>query len=1024
MSEIETQDFTRDNLWLSQLVFDEVAERYPQLSLPSRRDILLRYLYRIFQWPIIWGILGWLVFIFLNEVLISLNFSLVSYSLDSTTARDIIGSLIDITAATMGIVLPLIILVIEFLGRDAPIVIDIYFQETGIRRVTISGLLVLALFGLAKLGTGSITTISMRAYLYLLVLLLLLDISLLIGIGRALIKILRSLSTDYLIEAFLQRIQEAIWATQRIEVLNRFSKVAHINISTTLNLAWPGFSYVPAFVKDSASTLVAAESGIISDVNLKNWQHLGSLLSEEFPDDSRVRGYLIGTASDVVSKGAPILYLPETNEDLRAKYQKLLNRSLKVRARKKTQEIDVTPLLRHLKTSTQSAAREGNDELFRQYIDIYLEILRLGIDLPEPPSLSSIPILFAGWDVMRTAIHHLSDVIEVAAQNTSTEALIDTLANSLSKALLYVVNNSDSHVTKSLPDILRLFNTMYHYSARYDNKRGRYVSYFYLTGHQFERVWTQKLRTSFSDSKSVSNLKLILSAVLNALAKMVSSSLESRKVSDLKALLNRLRPDEFLSSFDMAIQSVHQVQMEMEWRLREQQGVADPTLLEQQQTINEVLKTKREMGVFFDRLTFVVASFIFEGYQIGEIDRAQAIEYREILAPTQLSFGHLVKVFDQLVERGGSYWTFFDRHPDTKRAYSPDDEAKYYLLYCLRGIELVAFDRIPETLPGENLEFRLERIERVCYELVDESERWIPLIGGVSNLVDHAQRFVDINRRIAQEWRLRKEVRIIDSPLDPVKTAAFQSAFDEHRGSQPSLGKLLAEHSRVDFGRRVPGNRVFGVNHLAAEKEQFTRLYDDSVFASEQGRLCSQEILTGEDKVILSGWLRSARPVPTRKAWQAIQSYAERAFAKLRDDGFEPGLIIVPANIRYEFFRRSDSYADAHAVNVQPSLPHLIGTYRGVPVLEWFEEEEFMLVVDVKKASKLEIEYVEREIRPVTDTIIMDIIEENPSQDEQQLKLSVWIVAREKARLRILDRKAIVKLQIKLPEAMRTRRNL
>lgn len=94
-------NFTRDNLWLSQLVIDELAERYPQLASSSRRDILLRRLYSIFQWPIIWALLGWLVFIIINEVLVSLSFTLATYSLDGSKASDIIGSLIDIAAVNV-----------------------------------------------------------------------------------------------------------------------------------------------------------------------------------------------------------------------------------------------------------------------------------------------------------------------------------------------------------------------------------------------------------------------------------------------------------------------------------------------------------------------------------------------------------------------------------------------------------------------------------------------------------------------------------------------------------------------------------------------------------------------------------------------------------------------------------------------------------------------------------------------------------------------------------------------------------
>jgi hypothetical protein len=580
-----------------------------------------------------------------------------------------------------------------------------------------------------------------------------------------------------------------------------------------------------------------------------------------------------------------------------------------------------------------------------------------------------------------------------------------------------VVFHSESHVTGSLTDILGLFNTIYHYSARYDNQRGRHVAYSYLTGDDFERVWTHKLQNSYDDPEAVSNLKSILSTVLYALAKTISSTLEFRNVSDLKTLLNRLNPDEFLSGFDMAVQSIRELQLDVEWQLRQGQPESDPTLLEQYETLLEALNTKQEMGDYFERLTFVVTSFVFESYQIGEIDQAQAIKYREVLRSYLLPFDRLVKMFTQLVESGRSYWTFFYRHPDTKRVFSPDDEAKFYLLYCLRGIELVALDQIPKTLPVEDIQFRLERIEQVCTELVAKSDRWIPLIGGVSDFAEHSKKFVDINRRIAEEWGLRKEERIIASALDPAKTATFQSAFDTHRNSQPSLRRLLEVHERVTIGREIPSRRLFEVNRLAP-KEYFTELYDDLNYARELAQLCSQAILDAENKVIVSGWLNKARTVPSRKKWQSIQPYADRAFAKLREDGFEPGLIIVPTSIRYEFFRRAASYADAHAVSVEPSLPHLQGTYAGIPVLTWYEEKEFMLVIDVTEVSMLEIEYVDREIRPVTDKIVSDMIEKNPTQDEQKLKLSVWVVAREKAQLRILGKKAIVKLRIKLSESM------
>jgi hypothetical protein len=94
------------------------------------------------------------------------------------------------------------------------------------------------------------------------------------------------------------------------------------------------------------------------------------------------------------------------------------------------------------------------------------------------------------------------------------------------------------------------------------------------------------------------------------------------------------------------------------------------------------------------------------------------------------------------------------------------------------------------------------------------------------------------------------------------------------------------------------------------------------------------------------------------------------------------------------------------------------GFYERIPIIPWgFDQDSpSILVVDLERAFQLEVEKAKVEVRLLSESERERILKRNPDTTERKLRLSVAVKVVEKARLTILDKDAVLKLKLKLPQ--------
>jgi hypothetical protein len=484
--------------WLSEAVQASIRQHYPSLIPDGGRQWLRRWLKALRQSFIVWAFVAFIVFVVANELCLHWGFVTATYELDAQGASNLIAAFIDYLAAMLGIVIPLVILVIEFLGRDFSTVINIYLERTRIVRTATSTLVVLALHGFGLLVLSANFTSYDKFYFYACVLLFLLNLAVLIEVGFSLNKVREFLSEDFRIQAFLDCVDLAVR-----EDLYEELRVRYISIYARQLKEFAGLGDLQPFSgePENVRPLVARRSGTIKDIHTSRWKKFSQALSAHKDERQKVTGYIVEFVGKPVTKNEPVVYVASENRSI-ATLQQLLTRSLRIGRGPVAKRGDILRLLRHLKQITQTTAREENDERFIRFLDVYVCIFDLGMQFPAPPIDNIFAALFPGWGVTRTITQQLADIIDTAAQSKN-ERIIRAVASRLFMVVEKAISRSDLQVSASLGDVLRLFIRIYYCSWRHHNQAGMKAAHSFLTDHAIGGVWVNKLGSVYSDQESV-----------------------------------------------------------------------------------------------------------------------------------------------------------------------------------------------------------------------------------------------------------------------------------------------------------------------------------------------------------------------------------------------------------------------------------------------------------------------------------------------------------------------------------------
>ena len=129
----------------------------------------------------------------------------------------------------------------------------------------------------------------------------------------------------------------------------------------------------------------------------------------------------------------------------------------------------------------------------------------------------------------------------------------------------------------------------------------------------------------------------------------------------------------------------------------------------------------------------------------------------------------------------------------------------------------------------------------------------------------------------------------------------------------------------------------------------------------------------------------------------------------MKGAGYFPNLILIPANLQIDFINFKDKF-DQNATKQFKDFKNLVGLYDGIPVISPFGKilENELIIVDTRSCKLIQIEDLNIEVEELN----LDDKKEYPHIDNKELDLSVIIKITEEYKFNILEKKAILKLEL------------
>lgn len=1005
--------------WLSEVTEQIFRTEYPSLASLKSQDgwhDKIKFIPKSF-----WFVMAiFVLFVTLNEFFIGQGIVLSTYNLDSQRAADILASSLEYLAGLVGIVLPIILIIVEFVSKDkgTSSLVDIYLEETNLKRTAIWALIFLATEAIfMAIFRAEINFIARPEWLlYLIFLFTLLNIAVIYETGKTIWDLRRSLSDRFLVETLITTLTSKIRLSQKAEVLYRLSHINSLKFYEQFGLDKSPYGYQP----QNTFPIYSTSSGIIEDVHLNNLNEFAQLIKA-----SSEKAFISKSAYDSIQENEAIAYIPSNlgGNGAELSLQEALNKSFKIRKDAKSSSNvndSIKTLLEQVKYTTETAIRDENKIFFDDLMSVYQQIFILGVGLPIPPSTFWLnDFVFRGWSANQIAIRHMEDFIEVAARSRSRE-FIDSLSGDIFRISSSMIQNSNVVVDSNLSQVLGLYVTMYIFSHEFDNKLGKSRSYFYLTRYIVDHIWSSSLEKSFKDLQVVNNHYEIFRNILGSLTRILKEALVLDDLDTFKDLLKFMHPSELLANFYLD-QTCHREYYQLSKELEEVPENEKKIVEEQIEALRLVEGIQANTQKFFNQFVILAASYTCE---LFEQDKISFVQFEKRLAPLEpyfLPVEQTIEICSDLVKddnlRG---WGVFSLHPDTKRTYSPNDEGKIFLFCCLRGMSLLKNTEIHTTL-SLNLEHQLQRIKETSDRLVENSSRWSRtsfFLGLDDDYSEVENRWLTLIDDINLRWQEGRKNQIRDSELDPKKLEVFSEAVENaiELASKNSYRELLKSYGKItpftNSNKQIQNWRI-------GEKEYFTPLYEDIGYAKALGEMYGNSIVRGGDNQLIHFWIQESRNLPTRKDWKNFQPYFDCAVNKFNGLEFKVSCFFVSESRNlFRWLQSTPGFVEHYRLDIPEKLPMLKGFYNNIPVFSYFPQndtEQYILVLDLEKAVQLIIGDINTEIRTLTEEEIRQKIINDTSKSREESLLLISVRVNQLFDIELLDRNAIARMKLKLP---------
>jgi hypothetical protein len=396
---------------------------------------------------------------------------------------------------------------------------------------------------------------------------------------------------------------------------------------------------------------------------------------------------------------------------------------------------------------------------------------------------------------------------------------------------------------------------------------------------------------------------------------------------------------------------------------------------------------------------------------------------RQFLKPIESVFGDLRIIASALEQMfkipDVSGWWRFKESPDTRQVVTRDPVFDQLRFYCVMGTRIVSeCEDMPPMPEVEFVGIYLDRIQRICEDILQNAAIWAPLIhvDDVSSAVD---RFLNFNREVAQNWKRLQEDRVIASPLNQERVHEYTQAVLETWDKGGEIRSLLASLGRAEIVDHVwRGGQVLRIYKLSKDKDVFVTKQENGL-AQQIGQTDGSILAHRESGWIVRRLISKARVLPTRKDWLSLQPYFERGIQRLRDEGFQPSIIFIPWECDYHLLESLPGFIPQYARQHEYRLSGLRGFITDIPIVTW-EMTPCVLVVDLAAACELRVQRPEVQMRTLNEQEIARLKEEQPKLEDREVGLGVARLVKSRLRLRIVETKALAKLPLKSGIPLRT----
>ncbi len=722
MAEVQKKS-VRHNSLLSREIRAERRRLFPKFE-PTSAQRIGGMLSRLFNSTEFLGIAIWVSIVCTHFLLMKYYPSIKipdEYSEQNFTS--LIDILISVMAALLGIGIPILILVVDNISsKKANYLLPLFFRASGVIQTAGLGLSILALLIILKFFTGLSIYYDRSTYFWIGFTFALATIIVLIDLIRVIRRMNNLFSDAYMEEKLSITLADEIRNYLSYEIDYRLAESAYESIYSKF-----GFHHYLGigFVRE-LQPVYWSKSGRITDIDLN---HLEKILKDARIQtlDNYPRGYYTKNAFDIVTKNELAFYVRCSNKDIK-KISKSLLAVFKI-SHRVYPVADISAIRELLKARTIDAIGDGAEREYELALSRYCEILRISDELPALDS--DMPnSVWGKWRITFLAIMDLQTIAEICLQSphqTYIRRLAWSLTNVMSSTLL---DGRQEHIGE-IPAILGLFPGIYHFCFKSDKLEMASVAYqplldTFLDPHEFWLINQGKPTMEKYQRRKDVYFKTIWTVAI-----ILRNAIDNNDKDSVMKIFHKLALGE------LGMNGFHNSRWARdEWiisPLLETASEAETKeLIDEIEIRNSINNFPNEVNEYIGLIRFAAASYVFEGVFMGIIPSEAGFALIRPIWQSVENFEHLTQVFLYEYEHYAmSRWSMFDRTPDTKQAYSPNFEQKFFYYYILKGIDLLARSDLPNPQQGmiKFQELPARTTETAGLILDQWDTKWEPIIG-------------------------------------------------------------------------------------------------------------------------------------------------------------------------------------------------------------------------------------------------------------------------------------------------------